>query len=48
MVNTYTYDNILVLKRVLNITIKNLKKDTHTPENSVQGRSNRKKIRYAR
>ncbi|HEX7178132.1 MAG TPA: hypothetical protein VF220_00280 [Nitrososphaeraceae archaeon] len=48
MVNTYAYDNLLVLKRVLNIAVKNLKKDIHTPENSVQGRSNRKKIRYVR
>ena len=37
MVNTYAYDNLLVLKRVLNIAVKNLKKDIHTPENSVKG-----------
>ena len=48
MVNAYAYDNLLVLKRVLNITIKNLKKGIHTTENSVQGRSNRKKIRYVK
>ena len=48
MENACVYDNLLGLKRVLNITIKNLKKDIHTPENSVQGRSNRKKIRYVR
>ena len=48
MVNTYAYDNLLVLKRVLNIAVKNLKKDIHTSEDSAYGRSNRKKIRYVR
>ena len=48
MENAYAYDNLLVLKRVLNITIKNLKKDIQTREDSVRGRSNRKKIRYAK
>ena len=43
----YAYDNLLVLKRVLNINIKNLK-DIQTPEDSVLGRSNRKKLRYLR
>ena len=39
MENVYAYDNLLVLKRVLNITIKNLRKDNHAPEDSVRGRS---------
>ncbi|HEX7178978.1 MAG TPA: hypothetical protein VF220_04570 [Nitrososphaeraceae archaeon] len=48
MENAYAYDNLLVLKRVLNINMKNLKKDIQTPEDSVLGRSNRKKLRYLR
>ena len=45
MENAYVYD-LAVLKRVLNITIKNLKKDYHLFEDSQCGRSIRKKIRY--
>lgn len=48
MENAYAYDNLLVLKRVLNINMKNLKKDIQTREDSVLGRSNRKKLRYLR
>lgn len=45
MENAYAYD-LAVLKRVLNITIKNLKKDYPLLEDSPYGRSIRKKIRY--
>ena len=48
MENVYAHDNLLVLKRVLNITIKNLRKDNHASEDSIRGRSNRKKIRYVK
>jgi hypothetical protein len=47
MENTFVYD-IVVLKRVLNFTIKNLKKDHHLSDNSTYGRSQRKKIRYVK
>jgi len=45
MANAYVYD-LAVLKRVLNISIKNLKKDHTLLEDSPYGRSRRKKIRY--
>ena len=48
MENVYAHDNLLVLKRVLNITIKNLRKDNHASDDSIRGRSNRKKIRYVK
>ena len=47
MENAYVY-NLAVLKRVLNITIKNLKKDHTLLEDSQYGRSIRKKIRYVK
>jgi hypothetical protein len=47
MENTFIYD-IVVLKRVLNFTIKNLKKDHHLSVDSRYGRSQRKKIRYVK
>ena len=48
MENVYAYENPLVLKKALNINIKNLRKDIHTSENSIDGRRNRKKIRYVK
>ena len=48
MENVYAHDNLLVLKRVLNIAIKNLRKDNHASDDSIRGRSNRKKIRYVK
>ena len=47
MENTFVYD-IVVLKRVLNFTIKNLKKDHHLSDDCTYGRSQRKKIRYVK
>lgn len=48
MENTLAYDDLRVLKKVLNMTVKNLKKDTVNSENDVYNRNIRKKIRFVK
>lgn len=48
MENTLAYDDLRVLKKVLNMTVKNLKKDTVKSENDVYNRNIRKKIRFVK
>jgi type IV secretory pathway ATPase VirB11/archaellum biosynthesis ATPase len=48
MENTLAYDDLRVLKKVLNMTVRNLKKDTVKSENDVYNRNIRKKIRFVK
>lgn len=48
MENTLAYEDLRVLKKVLNMTVKNLKKDTVNSENDVYNRNIRKKIRFVK
>ena len=48
MKNTLAYDDLRVLKKVLNMTVRNLKKDSVKSENDVYNRNIRKKIRFVK
>lgn len=48
MENTLAYDGLGVLKKVLNMTVKNLKKDIVKSENDVYNQNIRKKIRFVK
>ena len=48
MENALAYDDVGVLKKVLNMTVKNLKKDIVKSENDVYNQNIRKKIRFVK